>query len=116
MYKVIALLERRVDLTHEAFVDYYERHHAPLILELMPNIVGYRRNYLDPEMIVHAGGAVPDFDVMTELWFASRATFQSAMEVMGKPESMARLAADEENLFDRSKTRFIAVEERVSSI
>jgi len=116
MYKVIALLKRRADLTHEAFVEYYENHHAPLILELMPNIVGYRRNFLDPRMIVHAGGAVPDFDVITELWFSDRAAFQSAMEVFDNPEVRGRLVADEENLFDRSRTRFIAAEERISSI
>jgi uncharacterized protein (TIGR02118 family) len=117
MYKVIALLARRADLTHAAFVDYYESRHAPLILELMPGIQGYRRNFLDPAgMIVQAGGATPDFDVVTELWFADRAAFQAAMRVFDDPAMMERLAQDEANLFDRGRTRFIAVEERISTI
>jgi uncharacterized protein (TIGR02118 family) len=117
MYKVIALLARRADLSHAAFIEYYESRHAPLILALMPGIRGYRRNFLAPSgMIVQAGGAVPDFDVVTELWFADRAAFESAMRAFDDPGVMERLAQDEANLFDRSRTRFIAVEERISHI
>ncbi len=117
MYKVIALLARRADLGHAAFIEYYESRHAPLILELMPGIRGYRRNFLVPAgMIVQAGGAAPDFDVVTELWFADRAAFESAMRAFDDPGVMERLAQDEANLFDRSRTRFIAVEERISPI
>jgi len=116
MYKVIALLKKKAGMTHEAFIDYYEKHHAPFILKTMPGIVEYRRNFLDPNMIVHAGGAAPDFDVITELWFIDRASFKSAMSVFDNPQTFASLAADEENLFDRSMTRFIAAEERISNI
>lgn len=115
MYKVIALLARRADLSHAAFVDYYESRHAPLILELMPGIVGYRRNFLGP-MIVQAGGATPDFDVVTELWFADQAAFEAGMRAFEDPQVMQRLADDEENLFDRRRTRFIAVDERSSDL
>ena len=117
MFKVIALLKRRADLSHEAFVEYYESRHAPLALQLMPGILAYRRNFLDPSgMIVHTGGAVPDFDVITELWFADRAAFDSAMRAFEDPAVMDRLARDEANLFERNHTRFIAVDEHISQI
>ena len=117
MYKVIALLKRRTGLTHQAFVEYYESRHAPLILQLLPGIVGYRRNFLDPAgMIVHSGGALPDFDVITELWFADKAAFDAAMRAFEDPRVSERVAADEAHFLDSSQTRFIAVEERISDI
>ncbi len=38
------------------------------------------------------------------------------MRAFDDPGVMERLAQDEANLFDRSRTRFIAVEERISPI
>ena len=99
------------------FIAYYETRHAPLMLSIAPQIEAYRRNYLCEEgAIVMPGLAAPDFDVVTELYYADSAAFQAAMRAFTNPENAARIASDEENLFDRSKTRFYVVEERASPI
>ena len=113
--KSIALLRRRADLSREAFIDYYETRHVPLIRSLLPGIVDYRRNFADFDgAYVNAGAAPFDFDVVTELWFADRAAYDQAMARVADPAIGARIAADEENFLDRSGTRMFLVEERVS--
>ena len=57
-----------------------------------------------------------DFDVVTELYYADQAAFAAAMSAFTAPDNAARIASDEENLFDRSKTRFYVVEERASRL
>ncbi len=115
--KSIALLRRRPGLSFEAFVDYYEHRHAPLILSLLPEIIDYRRNFARFEGAFVSEGAAPfDFDVVTELWFADCATYGRAMAVATRPEIAARIAADEENFLDRRATRMFLVEERRSAI
>jgi len=114
MTKSIALLRRRADLSREAFIDYYERQHAPLILSLLPGIVEYRRNFaLFDGAYVNPGAAPFDFDVITELRFAD---YDAAMAVATRPDVAGRIAADEENFLDRSATRMFLVEERVSGL
>jgi uncharacterized protein (TIGR02118 family) len=115
MIKTIAFLKRKTGLSPEAFIDYYETRHAPLILSIAPQICDYRRNFLLAEgAIVAPGAALPDFDVVTELWFADQAAFTAAMAAFTDPVNAQRIAADEENVFDRAHTRFYTVEERVS--
>lgn len=115
--KSIALLRRRADLTREAFMDYYERHHAPLIVSLLPGIVDYRRNFASFEGAFVSDGATPfDFDVVTELWFADRAAYERAMAIATREDVAARIAADEANFLDRNATRMFLVEERRSPL
>lgn len=115
--KAIALLKRRADLDREAFIDYYENNHAPLILSVMPGVIEYRRSYAEFDgAFVNAGAAPFDFDVITELWFADRAGYDHAIAVSTAPDIFARVATDEENFLDRSKTRMFLVEERRSAI
>jgi uncharacterized protein (TIGR02118 family) len=115
--KTVAFLKRKQGMSHADFVAYYEGRHAPLILEIAPQICGYRRNYLQPGgAILAPGAAAPDFDVVTELYFPHRRAFDEAMRSFTEPSIAARIASDEENLFDRSKTRFYVVDERSSPI
>lgn len=115
--KAIALLKRRADLEPQAFIDYYETRHAPLILSLLPGIIEYRRNYADFAGAFASPGAAPfDFDVVTELWFADRAAYDRAMAVAARPDIAARIAEDEAHFLDREKTRMFLVEERASII
>ena len=117
MIKTIAFLKRKAGLSREAFIDYYETRHAPLILSIAPQICDYRRNFLIGEgAIVASGAAVPDFDVVTELWYADEAAFRGAMAAFTDPVNAQRIAADEENLFDRAHTQFYSVEERSSPL
>lgn len=114
--KSIALLRRRADLSHAAFVDYYENNHAPLIQSLLPGIIEYRRNFVDRAGAFTSDGAAPfDFDVVTELWWETRADYDAAMAIATAADVAARIAADEANFLDRTGNRMFLVEERVSS-
>jgi uncharacterized protein (TIGR02118 family) len=111
--KAIAMLARKPGLSETDFVRYYEECHAPLILSIAPQIRDYRRNYLRREGSILAEGArSPDFDVVTELWFEDEAGFAAAMAAFTDPVNAARIARDEENLFDRSRTMFFVATER----
>lgn len=111
--KAIAMLARRPDLTDAEFIRYYEEHHAPLILSIAPQIRDYRRNYLHRAgAILAAGARPPEFDVVTELWFDDEAAFAAAMAAFTDPTNAARIARDEENVFDRSRTMFFVATER----
>lgn len=117
MFKCIALLRKRPDLSREAFIDYYEKRHSVLMQQLLPGITDYRRNYVDCEGAFVFPGAQPlDFDVVTELRFADRAAYDRFIAKAAEPDIANRIAEDEENLFDRSATRMFVVEESASPV
>jgi hypothetical protein len=112
-FKVMALLARRPDLSRDAFIDYYETSHVPLIRSHFDTIVEYRRSFVDLTGAILADGvAPPDFDVVTELWFADRAGYESMLAAHAIPAIGQAIAADEANFMDRGKTRFFVVDER----
>ena len=111
MFKVIALLSKKPDLSRDEFIEYYETKHVPLIRELLPKIQEYRRGFLDLNgAIIPAGMSAPDFDVITEFWFADRAAGENTLATYGGPVGET-IRQDEENFLDRSKMRFIVVDE-----
>ncbi|GAA4814362.1 EthD domain-containing protein [Tomitella cavernea] len=113
MFKAIALLTRRADLTRDEFIDYYETRHVPLITSLLPQVRGYRRNFLDHDDRVAAPGApATDFDVVSEFVFDDRAAYEEMLAAYAVPETARRIAADEENFVDRSRTRMYVVDVR----
>ena len=65
-------------------IDYYETHHVPLILSLAPAPTTYRRNYLRRDA---ATNGPDDFDIVAELVFADRATYQDWVSTMYAPGS-----------------------------
>ena len=112
MFKVIALLTRKPGITRQAFIEYYESKHVPLILSLFPYVADYRRNYVDlTGAIISDGTTAPDFDSVTELWFHNRADYEKMLSAHGTTDAGEKVARDEENFLDRSKTRFFIVEE-----
>ncbi|ALR23161.1 EthD domain-containing protein [Sphingobium baderi] len=117
MLKAMVLLKRRPDLTVAQFREIYETGHAKLGERLLTGrAVRYMRRYLNG--IPNPVTGVPEeteYDVATEMWFADRESFESAMAMLGTPEIMAEVAADEETLFDRSRNRFFTLEERESA-
>ncbi|ANI79788.1 MULTISPECIES: nuclear transport factor 2 family protein [Sphingobium] len=116
MFKCVALLKRRRDLSREAFIDYYETQHAPLIRRLLPGIIDYRRNYVDLEGAFIFPGASPiDFDVITEIWLADKPAYDRFTAVAAQDEIALQIAQDEENFLDRAATRMMVVEERGGS-
>lgn len=117
MIKAIALLKCKAGLSRADFIEYYEKRHVPLILELQPQVCGYRRNFIDlAGAFIYPGTTAPDFDVITELWYADRAAYDAAMAAAETAEIADRIARDEENFLDRSKTRMFLVEEHISPL
>jgi EthD domain len=46
MLKVFSFLSKRDDIDTQAFIDYYENNHVPLVLSVADTPTGYKRNYL----------------------------------------------------------------------
>jgi uncharacterized protein (TIGR02118 family) len=112
MFKVIALLSKKPGLSRDDFIEYYETKHVPLIRKLFPKIQEYRRNFLDLNgAIIAAETSAPDFDVVTEFWFADRAAYEDTLATYGGLPVGGTIRQDEENFLDRSKMRFIVVDE-----
>ncbi len=101
--KLIALLKAAPGIRRDMLMSYYETHHVPLILELMPGIIDYRRNYLTETSF----GAF----VITELTFAHQGALDNALATVSVPEIAERIARDEDNFLDRSATQLAVAEE-----
>lgn len=112
MLKVIALLARKPGMSREAFIRHYETTHAPLGRKLFPQMIDYRRNFIDLTGVIYGESAgPPDFDVITEIWFKDRVSYEAMLASNENPEIGSQIAVDEDNFLDRSKTRFFMVEE-----
>jgi hypothetical protein len=116
MFKIMAFLSKREDIETQAFIDYYEHHHVPLIRGLAPTPIGYKRNYLVRGDESNIEDDSIDFDVVTELVFPDRAAYlalgaQLSRSTAGEPV----IAEDERRFLDRRRTRAYVVEERVTS-
>ena len=112
MIKLIGLLKKKPGLTRQAFIDYYEHSHAPLVSRLVPIGPDYRRSYTD-RMRVN-GQEVDDafeYDVISEVWFDQAEDYAAFAEAMRKPEIFGQIVADEENFLDRSASRILMVTE-----
>lgn len=102
--KFLAFLKAKAGIPRERFIEYYETRHVPLILDVMPGVVDYRRNYL-PE-------GTAGFDVVSEIWFADRDALSRATALATAPAAARRIAEDEENFLDRTASVFSFPDER----
>lgn len=121
MLKMVALFKFKAGMTRPEGIEYYETRHVPLINEVLPHYFrDYRRSYPIPDSMFfpdHMEGTPPSpppFDVMTELWFDSRAEYDALSVAMADPAIGPRIAADEANFFDRSSMVMFLVDERRS--
>lgn len=109
MLKVMAFLVKRQGLDTGDLINYYETHHVPLILSLVPAPAAYKRNYL----VRDANTSGPDdFDIVTELVFPDREAYQSWVSTMYARGS--GVADDEKTFLGRTRTRSYVVEEHVT--
>lgn len=106
MHKLLIFLKRKPGLGAAEFRDYYETRHVPLCLKYMAGATRYLRRYCDA-----AGGEEPPCDVITELWFESAKARDLVLDSLARDAMPQEVIADELNLFDRSKTRAVAVSE-----
>ncbi|OYW88665.1 MAG: hypothetical protein B7Z20_01965 [Sphingobium sp. 32-64-5] len=75
----------------------------------------YVRRYVQPgDTFLYEGAPDLDFDVVTELWFDDRQSYDDAMIPLGQSEAAQLLAADERALFDMASIRRFVVDERES--
>lgn len=113
MVKMVFMLKRRPGMSRADFIQYYESHHARLGEKYVPNAVRYVRRFLEP---VPGPWSKPadEFDVMTELWFANKQEADRAMAHLSEPKIHDEIAADEERLFDRSRSQVYLITEHES--
>ncbi len=115
MLKVLAFLTKREGIETQAFIEYYEKNHVPLICGLAPNPIVYKRNYLVRGDEFNKEDAAIDFDAVTELVFPDRAAYLAWTAQIFQPGSGEQVVADELKFLDRSRIRAYVVEERVTS-
>ena len=111
MFKVYGYLTKRQEISTDAFIDYYENHHIPLVLSLAPMPRVYKRNYLVRGDAANLESPSIDYDVITELVWDDRSGFENWMTRLG----VEAIADDEAKFLDRSKTRAYVIDERVSA-
>jgi hypothetical protein len=117
IFKVLIFLKRRPGMSLEAFRDYYENVHARLGEKYAAGLRHYVRRYVQP--LPDGSTGTPEemsFDVITELWFDDRAVFEKVIEFAPRGALPADVLADEERVFDRSKTRYATVVELESKL
>ena len=82
MLKQVTLLKRKPGLSRAEFIDYYERHHSKLAERFLWRATRYQRRYVQPCVNPITGDAAElDFDVVMEIWWASRADFDVTMAI-----------------------------------
>ncbi len=109
-HKVLVFLKRRPGTSLEEFRDYYENHHVPFCMQYMAGAKRYFRRYVQTMQDEATGAPVElDFDVVTELWYDDRDTFEKVLAFAGRGILPKEIIADEERVFDRSKTRYASV-------
>jgi uncharacterized protein (TIGR02118 family) len=110
MPKLITFVTAKEGMSRDAFIEYYETNHVPLVRRLLPTVGEYRRSYVAPDLIPRAMAV--DYDCVTELGFDDQAALDAFLTTIDEPEIRALIRADEANFIERSKTRTIGTEQR----
>lgn len=111
MIKHFFLISKKPKLSAAEFRSYYEAHHVPLIKRLLPMFARYRRHYVDQGFSAWSPEQVdPDFDVVTEIWFARPADYDAFLERVSDPVVIAEIRADEANFLISDATRSLRME------
>lgn len=111
VYKILLLMKRKQGMSVEAFRAYYEDHHAPLAMKYSQGLSRYIRRFVDYHPHPETGNPADGPDVITELWFKDKATYDGTLAYMTSSLMPADIIADEDNLFDRSSFRIVTVVE-----
>lgn len=111
MIKHFFLISKKPELSAEEFRTYYEANHVPLIRRLLPMFAHYERHYVDRSRSrIDAAQADPDFDVITEIHFATQADYDDFMETVSDPDVLAQIRADEANFLISDATRSLRID------
>jgi hypothetical protein len=116
MFKIIVFLVRKPGLTLAEMRTHYETRHLPLARRTFPQIIEHRRNYAqDGGIFFPPGVAAPQWDVISEIWFANRAGFDAMMAFVADAQASGELGRDEAQFLDREKCGMMIVDEVGSS-
>jgi uncharacterized protein (TIGR02118 family) len=98
MIKFIALMRRNPTLTHEQFVTYHKKNHAPLFMSL-PEVQQHVRRYIQSHTVPGdlEGVPVSPFDGITEIWFDDLDSFR---DVFASTSYMSTIRPDEAKFID----------------
>ena len=111
MVKVFSFLSKTRDIDTQAFIDYYENNHVPLVLSLAATPTVYKRNYLVRGDGFNREDDRINFDVVTELVFPDRDAFAAWIEKL----SVEAIGTDEQRFLDRSRTKAYVIEEHATA-
>ena len=106
MIKIMLLVNRRADISREAFRAHYEGTHAPLAAGNLRHLVRYVRNYVVDQYR-------EDFqcDVVTEFWFDYPGPWSEARKALLPDDILRVFAEDEEKFMDRASMRVLVIEQ-----
>ena len=110
MIKMSQFLTRRADLTHEQFIDYWQKEHWPLIISLGPAKENTRRYVQQHSIIVPEGLPTAPYDGYAEAWFDDLAALQ---RMVTSPEWKI-VQKDELTFLDTVKTLTLFTEAKVT--
>lgn len=104
MFKIIMLIKKKPGISREAFMDYYDNRHVPLMHKLLSKGAAvHRRNYVIPNVAdigsadnLDASG--DDYDVICEVFYEDLATAQSVMKDF-EDEDIRRQTEEDEAQF-----------------
>ncbi len=114
--KLLVFLKRKPGMTMDEFVERYENVHARVGEKVLRgSAIRYFRRYLFPTR-ARADRVEGDCDVVTEIWFPDRATYEQWLERAAAPEILDEIVQDELLQFDRSKKRHFIVQEYESTL
>ena len=111
MIKHFFLISKKPEISAEDFRTYYETHHVPLVRRLLPMFAHYQRHYIDrSESRIDAAQVEPDFDVITEIHFATQADYDLFLETVSDPDVLAAIRTDEANFLISDATRSLRMD------
>ena len=114
MIKLVGLYKRKPGMTPDEFRSYYEQHHAPLVMELLPQVRRYRRSYMTEQYLTNTFAEPTWFDVIQETWFESLEQYEELLKMLQDPTLTRLIADDEAKFMDLSARQMFIMEEYVS--
>ena len=116
MFKVVVLVTRKEGMSRADFVRHYETVHVPLVRSSFPQLIEYRRNYVDMEgAILSPDAALPNCDSITEMWFENRAGYDQMVAGNDHPVIGPALADDAAKFMNLTRTCIFFVDEQGAS-
>ena len=105
LFRLLAFLSKRADISPEWFRDYYENHHVPLVTRLAPPPPLYERRFVCRDELLNTNEAAIDFDVVTEIGFPDQAGYIAWRNLLYGATCRQQVVEDEAKFLDRARTK-----------